>query len=256
LGNFGTIVFDLDGVLYRSDDAVPGAAAALEQLAASGVAMVYATNNATRLAEDVAAVITRRVGHPVDPDEVVTSSMATAAHLAGRVAAALVVGTDALRTELERAGVGTTVRHQGADAVVVGLDPGLTYDKLKEASLAVAGGARLVATNDDATFPSSEGILPGAGAIVAALERATGITAEVCGKPHPPMLRALAGHVRSGPVLVVGDRIDTDVAMGTAMGWSTALVATGVTPPEVVAAAGADYRLASVADLPAVVGIG
>jgi 4-nitrophenyl phosphatase len=195
------------------------------------------------------------VGHRVDPVDVVTSPMATAAHLAGQVETALVVGTGSLSAELERAGIATTDRHHGADAVVIGLDPELTYRKLQEATLAVGAGARLVATNDDATFPSSEGILPGAGAIVAAVERATGTAAEVCGKPHPPMLRFLAGRITREPVLVVGDRIDTDIAMGRAMGWSTALVSTGVTPPDGVAAADADHRLGSVAELPAVVGL-
>ena len=256
MGNFSTIVFDLDGVLYHSDRPVPGAAETLERLAAAGISLVYATNNASRLPEEVAKAIADRVGFPADPGAVVTSAMATGAHLAGKVVAALVVGTPSLRVELERSGVGTTDHHAAADAVVVGLDPGLTYGKLKEATLAVGNGARLVATNDDATFPSDEGNIPGAGAIVAALERATGVKAEVCGKPHPPMLRAVSARIGAGPVLVIGDRIDTDIAMGRAMGWVTALVLTGVSSPDAAAAAEVDHVLGSVADLPAVVGLG
>lgn len=256
MGNFSTIVFDLDGVLYHSDRPVPGAAATLVRLATAGVSLVYATNNASRLPEEVAGAIADRIGFPADPAAVVTSAMAAGAHLAGRVSAAYVIGTPSLRVELERSGVGTTEEHGDADAVVVGLDPDLTYDKLKEATLAVGNGAWLVATNDDATFPSSDGIIPGAGAIVAALERATGVEAEVCGKPHPPMLRAVSALVGPGSVLVIGDRVDTDIAMGLAMGWATALVLTGVTSPEEAATVEVDHILESVADLPGVVGLG
>jgi 4-nitrophenyl phosphatase len=256
LGNFSTIVFDLDGVLYHSDRPVPGAAATLNRLATAGVSLVYATNNASRLPEEVAAAIAGRIGFPADPAAVVTSAMAAGAHLSGQVSAALVIGTPSLRIELERSGVGTTDDHGAADAVVVGLDPDLTYDKLKKATLAVGNGARLVATNDDATFPSSDGIIPGAGAIVAALERATGVAAEVCGKPHPPMLRAVSARVGPGPVMVIGDRVDTDIAMGRAMGWATALVLTGVTSPDDAATIEVDHVLESVADLPGVVGLG
>jgi 4-nitrophenyl phosphatase len=255
MSNFGTIVFDLDGVLYHSDRPVPGAGATLRTVAEGGVSLVFATNNASRLPEEVAVAIARRVGYPADPEDVVTSAMATAAYLSGEVEAALVIGTPSLRVQLERGGIGTTDRHEHADAVVVGLDPGLTYDTLKAGTLAVRNGARLVATNDDPTFPSADGIIPGAGAIVAALERSTGVVAEVCGKPHPPMLRAVETRLGPEPVLVIGDRIDTDIAMGRAMGWSTALVLTGVTTREEAAAAEVDLLLESVADLPEVAGL-
>lgn len=256
LSNFSTIVFDLDGVLYRAEEPIPGATETLRLVAEAGIGMVFATNNASRLPEEVAADIERRLGFGADPATVVTSGMATAAHLAGSVSAVLVIGTDSLRAVLERAGIGTTARAEQADAVVVGLDPGFTYDTLRAGTRAVAAGARLVATNVDPTFPTPEGLVPGAGAIVAALERATGVEAEVCGKPHRPMLDAVARVTGTGPVLVVGDRIDTDIEMGRAMGWATALVLTGVTSSDEAATETVDHLLDSVADLPAVLGLG
>lgn len=255
MGNFGTIVFDLDGVLYVGERAIPGAAAALRAVIDASIATVFATNNASRLPEEVAAAIGGRLGVTVPADSIVTSAMAAADYLRGSVAAALVIGTPSLAIELERGGVATTERADQADAVVVGLDPTLTYNALKAATLAIAAGARLVATNVDPTYPTAEGLVPGAGAIVAALERASGVAAEVCGKPNRPMLDAVARRLGPGPVLMVGDRIDTDIDMGRAMGWSTALVMTGVTPPDRAAVEDVDHLLESVADLPAVLGL-
>lgn len=255
MGNFSTIVFDLDGVLFRGDQPVAGAGEVLRVLAAAGVELRFATNNATGLAEEVAAAINRRTGFPASAGDVVTSGMATAAYLAGSVDAAYVVGATSLVTTLERGGVVTTEDWRAADAVVVGLDRGLTYRRLADATRAVRGGARLVATNSDPTFPAADGLLPGAGAIVAAVETATGAAAEVCGKPHDPMARLLGARVGHGPVLVVGDRIDTDIELGRRLGWATALVLTGVATAAEAAGEEVDHVLGSVAEIPGVVGV-
>jgi len=254
MGNLGTIVCDLDGVLYRGSEPVAGAGDALDRVSTAGFRLLFATNNATRTADEVAAAIRVRTGHAVAPEQVVTSAMATAHHLAGTVGGVFVVGGRGLGATLVAAGVPVVVDWRGTDCVVVGLDVELTYAKLADATLAVRAGARLVASNDDATYPAPHGLVPGAGAIVAAVERATGATAEVCGKPHLPMRWLISELAGDGPVVVVGDRIETDVALGQAEGWVTVLTLTGVTTPEEAASAGADHVVASIADLPAILG--
>lgn len=255
MGNFTTVVCDLDGVLYRGPEPVAGAGAALEEIAAAGIRLLFATNNSTRTAAEVAAVIESRTRYPASPADVVTSAMATAHHLAGVARSVYVVGGRGLPPTLSAAGIPIVESWREADCVVVGLDPNLTYEKLADATLAVRAGARLVATNDDATFPTPQGLVPGAGALVAALERATGRHAEVCGKPHEPMRRLLRELAGAGPVLVVGDRVETDIALGMAEGWATVVTLTGVSTPEEAQRAGADHMVASIADLPPILGI-
>jgi 4-nitrophenyl phosphatase len=116
--------------------------------------------------------------------------------------------------------------------VVVGWDPGFDYEAMKRAALAVRAGAELIATNDDAAFPAPEGLWPGAGAILASIEVASGRKAEVMGKPHVPMMDAVARRVAGAERIgLVGDRPETDLAGGRARGWTTILVTSGVTTP-------------------------
>ncbi len=255
MGNFMTVVCDLDGVLYRGPEPVAGAGRALDLISEAGIDLLFATNNSTRTAAEVAAAIESRTRHAVTPGEVVTSAMATAHHLAGVTNGVYVIGGRGLPPTLAAEGIPVVDAWREADCVVVGLDPHLTYEKLADATLAVRAGARLVATNDDATFPTPQGLVPGAGALVAALERATGIAAEVCGKPHPPMRRLLRELTGRGPVLVVGDRIETDIALGHAEGWTTVLTLSGVSSSEDAASATVDHVVGSIADLPAILGI-
>lgn len=255
MSNSTTLVCDLDGVLYRGPEPVGGAGAALEEIAAAGIRLLFATNNSTRTAAEVAAVIGSRTRYPANPEDVVTSAMATAHHLAGATKGVFVIGGRGLPPTLSAAGIPICEAWREADCVVVGLDPNLTYEKLADATLAVRAGARLVATNDDATFPTPQGLVPGAGALVAALERATGRQAEVCGKPHEPMRRLLRELAAEGPVVVIGDRVETDIALGKAEGWATVVTLTGVSTPEEAERAGADHVVASIVDLPPILGI-
>ncbi len=254
--NYEAVVFDIDGVLYRGTEAVPGAREALGRVQNAGLRIVFATNNSTRAAADVAATIEDRIGFPARSDQVVSSAMATARHLEGRFQRAYVIGGAGLVATLAAAGIGAVDGWRDAEVVVVGLDTTLTYDKLADATLAVRdGGAHLVATNDDATFPSRRGLLPGGGAIVAAIERATSVQAEVCGKPHEPMRRVLRSVTGTGSVVVIGDRIDTDMALGWSEGWMTVLTLTGVTTAVEAADVDVDHVVTSVAELPALLGL-
>ncbi len=252
-----TIVFDCDGVLYLGAEGVPGAGETLDTLAADGRHLLFVTNNATKSAQDVAAAIHRTTGHEASAEQVVTSAMVTAEALGGTVGAVYAIGESGLREALRTAGIAV---HTGdtdglpaaVDAVVVGLDRSLTYGMLSRATRYVRSGARFVATNADPTYPTPQGLVPGGGAIVAALEAATGTEPEVMGKPHMPMVKAVAARVGPGPVWVVGDRVDTDMVLAAAGGWGKVLVLTGATrPDESVDPALVDVVLESVANLPA-----
>lgn len=255
MGNFATVVCDLDGVLYRGPEPVEGAGATLDEIAAAGIRLLFVTNNSTRTVEEVAAVIESRTRHQVDPADVVTSAMATAHHLAGATQGVFVIGGRGLPPTLAAVDIPIVESWREADCVVVGLDPTLTFEKLADATLAIRAGARFVATNDDATFPTPQGLVPGAGSLVAALECATARRAEVCGKPHGPMRVLLGDLAGEGPVLVIGDRVETDIALGLAEGWTTVVTLTGVSTPDEALASGADHVVASVADLPAILGL-
>lgn len=262
MSNFRSIVCDLDGVLYLGAEPVPGAGAALAAVADAGIELWFVTNNSTRSPADVADKITLRTGYPARPERVVSSALSTAEHLRGHVASAMVFGGDGLVQALTDVGIVVMEVSDAPDegpadvaAVVVGLDYALTYRRLSAAVAAVRAGARLVASNIDATYPTPQGLAPGAGSIVAAVECASGRTAEPCGKPYEPMRRLLAERMAPGEVLVVGDRLDTDLTLGWTAGWATALVLTGVATPEDAADPRIDMTLTSIADLPAALGL-
>jgi HAD superfamily hydrolase (TIGR01457 family) len=231
--SFDGLVCDLDGVVYSGDEAIAGAPEAINELRARGIRVVFCTNNSRSTVEQYIEKL-GRLGIAAADDEVLTSAIVTAEELARRGdASAFVIGGDGVRKALEAAGIGIVAADGSADVVVVGLDPSFDYAKMTDASLLVAAGAALVATNDDTALPTPRGLLPGAGAILASIETATGVTAEVMGKPHRPMMDAAARRLEGCErIAVVGDRPETDLAGGAARGWITILVTTGVTRPE------------------------
>jgi HAD superfamily hydrolase (TIGR01450 family) len=231
---YDAVLFDLDGVLYRGGNPIPHAADAVARLRSLGRRVAFVTNNSSRTPEVVAERL-RSVHVDADPSEVVTSAQATADLLARRgVHDVYVVGGEGLRSALRDAGIRVLDgRGEDAEVVVVGFDPGVTYDVLRDASVLVARGAALIGSNPDASFPAADGEnWPGAGALIAAIETTTGQRAEIVGKPHPPLLRAAASRAGGGRPLVVGDRIDTDIDGASALGWDSALVLTGVSTRE------------------------
>lgn len=225
----GNVICDLDGVVYRGLDAVPGSAEALAALDGAGWKIIFSTNNSARTPEEVAERIGSITGYMARPDQVVTSAAAAADLLSASKPRTFVLGGVGVTAALEIVGIPVTTLGSEAGAVVVGLATALTYDWLREAASAVMRGARLVATNNDPTYPVEEGLWPGAGAIVAAIETATGVKAEVAGKPFPPMRNLIRKRLGPGPVWVVGDRPDTDLALAFfEPGWHGALVLSGV----------------------------
>lgn len=227
---YDCILFDLDGVLYRGEEAVPGAPETLATLRGAGTRVAFLTNNSSRTPEQVADRLSR-LGMTASPSEVVTSALATADLLATQGGGtAYVIGGEGIARALADAGLEVLDGEpESADLVVVGIDEGLTYAGLRRACLLVRGGARLVATNVDPTFPSEGGVLwPGAGALVAAITTATDAEAEVVGKPFSPLFASALQRAGGGIPLVVGDRLDTDIAGAVALGWDSMLVLTGV----------------------------
>ncbi len=215
---------DLDGVLWLGDQPIPGAADAVARLRDAGEAIVFVTNNSSVPVGEVEAKLGRH-GIPAD-GAVVTSAMA-AAGLVEPGETALVCAGPGVDEALARRGV-KTVRTGAADVVVVGFHRDFDYGRLEAASTAVRNGARLLATNDDATYPTPDGPIPGGGAILAAVRTASGAVPEIAGKPYRPMadlVRALVGD----DGVMVGDRPDTDGRFARALGWRFALVLSGVT---------------------------
>jgi len=267
------VILDLDGVVYRGTEPIAGAADLVEWLHAQGILVRFATNN-SMVARAAYVERLAAMGIRADADEIVTSTTATVAHLALHapdVQSVLVVGGAGMELELAAAGLHVVMAGSAApdgylggaldrayDAVVVGLDPQLDYARLAVAMTAVAGGARLIATNADTRYPTAAGFLPGAGSIVAALAIATGVTPEVIGKPAPAMFQAIldASGVSAANAVVVGDNPEADVVGAHRAGIAAILVLTGVTTEAVAQRLDGDERPEAIAaDPPAVRGL-
>lgn len=245
-----TVLCDLDGVVYRGQRVIAGVPDALRRLEESGIRIFYITNNSTRTPEAGADKISCLTGVAVTPEQVLSSSLAAVGLLDPKDGPVFVVGEEGVRDAVDRAGLEETSDPMEARSVLVGLTRQLSYEMLGGAMNAIRMGARFIATNDDVTFPTEDGLMPGAGAIVAAIRAASGVRPVVAGKPNEPM-RSLIRSRGVGRAWVVGDRPDTDVAMADAEpDWSSVLVLTGVTDH-----ASADDALADhvVPDLPAAV---
>lgn len=233
LGSLRNLLVDMDGVLFRGDTVLPGATEFVGWLRSSSVGFRLLTNNSTATAEMNAARL-MAIGIHVAPEEVLTSARATGLYLKEEGASgstAYVVGETGIRMALEEAGVQVSESSTGVDWVVAGLDRHVTYQVLKEASLAIQRGARFVATNNDAGLPVEEGIAPGAGALQAAIVATTGVWPLVIGKPEGRMLRIAVEELRGAVsnTAMLGDRLDTDIEAARRAEMRSILVLTGVT---------------------------
>jgi HAD superfamily hydrolase (TIGR01450 family) len=243
---YDLVVFDLDGVIYLIDKPIDGASQAVERLRADGVAVAYATNNASRRAADVAALLSG-MGVPAEPAEVLTSAGAAAAMLAQDLPAGapvLVVGAEALRAEVRDAGLTPVETFEDKpSAVVQGYGPDVGWRILAEAALSIRAGARWVATNTDKTLPSGRGPLPGNGSLVAVIRTALNREPDVIvGKPEPALFTTAASLSKAERPLTVGDRLDTDIEGAVKAGMDSLLVLTGVSGPADLLAAPPERR--------------
>ena len=236
-----TWVLDCDGVLWLADTPIAGAANAVAELRSAGKRVVFITNNSSpTVAENVAKL--QGIGIPATEADVLTSAQAAAAMIEPGSTALVCAGVG-VEEALQRRGV-RIVRTGRADAVVVGFHRDFDFDRLTAAFRAVQAGARLIGTNDDATYPTPTGPLPGGGSILAAVAYASGAKAEVAGKPFDPMATLIRERL-GGVETVVGDRPSTDGRLAVRLGARFALVLSGVTSerdlpvdprPDVVAA--------------------
>ena len=221
-------ILDCDGVVWLAEDVIPGVPEAVGRLRAAGNTILFLTNNSSRKVVDLVEKF-ERMGIPVEPGEIVTSAQA-AASMVEPGSTALVCAGDGVREALKERGVKAV--HEGpADAVIVGFHKEFDYGRLNAAYQAIRGGARLIGTNDDTTYPTPDGPIPGGGSLLAAVAAAAGVEPEVAGKPYQPMADAvldrLDGEIDGG--MVVGDRPDTDGLIAKRLGLPFALVFTGVT---------------------------
>jgi HAD superfamily hydrolase (TIGR01450 family) len=232
---YDAALFDLDGVLYVQEEPVPYAPEGVAAARGAGMRIGFVTNNASRRAPTVAALL-NKVSVTASEDEVVTAAQASASLLAEEMppgSPVLIVGAKALAEEIADAGL-EPVRSADAKplAVVQGYAREVGWEQLAEAMVAVRNGARWVATNRDATIPSGRGPLPGNGSLVAALVHALRREPDVTvGKPHPQLHQESVRRIGAQRPLVVGDRLDTDIAGAVNGGADSLLVLTGVTEP-------------------------
>jgi glycerol-1-phosphatase len=239
-------LFDLDGTVYRGPDPIDEVPRTIAAVRSAGARPVFVTNNASRPPEAIARQLVE-LGIGTMPSEVVTAAQAGAGLLHERLGVGrnvLVVGGEGIRAALTEAGLVAVDRADaGPDAILQGWTPELNWSMLAEGAYALAAGLPWVVTNIDATLPTARGIGPGNGQFVDVLARtAKRDPDEVAGKPGPALLRLAMTRVRGNRPLVVGDRLDTDIAAAVAGGLPSMLVLSGVTTPADLLSAGRDIR--------------
>lgn len=224
---------DMDGVLVREHEALPGAAELLAQWTRKDIPFLVLTNNSIYTARDLSARL-RNSGLDVPEDRIWTSALATAAFLKDQVdgGTAFVVGEVGLTTAMHEAGFIMT--ETAPDFVVVGETHNYSFEAITKAIRLIRGGARFISTNPDATGPSPAGVLPATGAISALITKATGREPYVVGKPNPMMFRSALNRIgaHSKSTAMIGDRMDTDIIAGMEAGMHTILVLTGISDRE------------------------
>ena len=225
------VISDMDGVLWRGMQPLPGLHEFFAHMRDSNIGFVLATNNSSKTRMDYVDKLARLGVNGVEPAHIVTSGTATASYLQTQFppgTRVFVVGGAGLKQILTEARF--MIVEDDAALVVCGIDIELTYEKLSKATLLIRGGAGFIGTNPDSSFPSPEGLVPGAGSILALLEAASGQRPIVIGKPERGMFEAALRQLDADPqeTLMIGDRIGTDIQGAQSLGIKTALVMTGV----------------------------
>ena len=245
-----TVIFDLDGTIFLGKTAIPGAKEKIDELRKKGIRTLFLTNAGTRTRKGVQEKLAG-MGFDIPEDEIYTGAYSLARYLANEHPGkkAYVVGEQGLIEELNNSGIETV--DDGADIVAASLDRRFTYKKLARAQKQLLKGAILVATNHDYTFPVENGVKPGAGSIIIAIETASGKKAISLGKPNTygfELMQKEKG-IKKEETLFVGDRIDTDVTFAKNCGIKCALVLTGVSKKEDIGDMKPDYVFESIRDL-------
>jgi NagD protein len=223
-------LMDMDGVLVREEEAIPGADEFVARLRALGTPFLLLTNNSIYTQRDLAARL-RNSGIDVPEDRIWTSALATARFLEDQRpgGSAYVIGEAGLTTALHNAGY--TLTERSPEYVVLGETRTYSFERITHAIRLIEGGARFIATNPDATGPTLDGPLPATGSVAALISRATGVEPYFVGKPNPLMMRSALNAIdaHSETAAMIGDRMDTDIVSGLEAGMETILVLTGLT---------------------------
>ncbi|MDR5693829.1 MAG: HAD-IIA family hydrolase [Armatimonadota bacterium] len=228
------VILDMDGVLYRGSTPLPGAKDLIEFFQKVGMKYVLATNNSARTPRQYQHHL-RTMGIEVPEEHILTSGRVAAWYLkrlAPQGGTVFVIGEEGLLQEIAAAGF--TLTTEDPQFVVCGIDRGLTYEKLAIACRAIARGAKFIGTNADPILPTEDGFIPGSGAILAAITRATGVEPLVLGKPEAPLVEMALERLGTAPeaTAIIGDQLGTDILGGKRLGLVTILVLSGVSRPE------------------------
>jgi 4-nitrophenyl phosphatase len=236
--NFKALILDMDGVLWKMDAPIVDLPATFKRIRERGLKFAFATNNGTKTPGQYVEKFAG-LGVDVDPAQVVTSALCVARMLekkfpgGGKI---FVIGEHGIRAALKEKGfeILSVNNAPKADAFVIGVDRSVDYEKMAEATLLVRAGTPFYATNPDKTFPTPRGEIPGAGAWISVITTATGIEPVIAGKPYPYLMEMALEQLgtKKKETLVVGDRLETDIVAGQAVGCPTALVLSGVSPKE------------------------
>jgi NagD protein len=226
-------LMDMDGVLIREEQAIPGAPQFIDRLRELGLPFLVLTNNSMYTPRDLAARL-RAIGLVVPEQAIWTSALATARFLRDQRpgGSAHVIGEAGLTTALH--GVGYTLSDRNPDYVVLGETRTYSFERLTKAIRLILGGARFIATNPDTVGPTPDGPLPATGSVAALVSRATGVEPYYVGKPNPLMMRSALNAIEahSEHTAMIGDRMDTDIVAGLEAGLHTILVLSGVSTRE------------------------
>ncbi len=257
---FDCFLIDLDGVVYVENIPTEGAVETINLLKRDGKLVTFLTNDPRRTAHEYAEKL-RRMGVETEMGDVVTSGMAIAYHIKSEFGElgkkkAYVIGSKSLKEEIDLIGLKIVSGEEAktADFVILGSHPEFHYEEMKLATIAIRNGALFYATNRDPFYPSSEGMVPATGAMVAAIEVASGRTAIVAGKPEIIMFEVALTenlHKERNKIVIIGDRLDTDIAGGKNAGISTILALTGSTKEKDIAESDIkpDYVIRNLTDL-------
>lgn len=230
MAHYKAICLDLDGTVYRGNEVIPDALLFIQDLKQNGIEPYYITNNSSLTADQFQGKLSK-MGILTGSDRIMTSAIASAKYCKEQYdgASVMMIGEEGLEAALVSEGI--TLTSKNPDIVVVGIDRGITYEKLAEASLAIRAGAHFVATNGDLAFPTERGLVPGNGSFVKLLEITTGTTATYVGKPEPHMLHFIhqKGYQKD-EMIMIGDNYDSDIKAGIRFGIDTIYVEGGVTP--------------------------
>ncbi len=238
LKNIKAIISDMDGVFWRGDEPLPGLIPFFDFLRDQNLPFILATNNSRKTQYDYIHKVSEMGVKDIQQHNIVTSGTATASYLQANYPEGTklyVVGGDGLKQVLVHAGF--VLVEEGAEVVVCGIDFDLTYNKMRIATLQIRKGVPFIGTNPDSSFPSPDGLVPGAGSILALLESASEVSPTIIGKPARAMFESALQTLGTAPseTLMIGDRIGTDIQGAQAVGIQTALVMTGVETTDSIA---------------------